>query len=71
MKSTPNLSRDQAENIYRATVGADSVTSPMAALDPAGVKTVVALRSEFGEPKKKLDARQFYDLSYYKAAISR
>lgn len=71
MKSTPNLSRDQAESIYRTTVGADSVTSPMAALDPAGVKTVVALRSEFGEPKKKLDASQFYDLSYYKAAISR
>jgi ABC-type nitrate/sulfonate/bicarbonate transport system substrate-binding protein len=69
MKSTPNLSRDQAEAIYNGTVGADSVTSPMAALDPAGVKTVVALRSEFGEPKKKLDARQFYDLSYYKAAI--
>jgi ABC-type nitrate/sulfonate/bicarbonate transport system substrate-binding protein len=71
LKSTPNLSRDQAEAIYSGTVGADSVTSPMAALDPAGVKTVVALRSEFGEPKKRLDAQQFYDLSFYKAAISR
>ena len=35
------------------------------------VKTVVALRSEFGEPKKQLDARRFYDLSYYHAAIGR
>ncbi len=70
-KNTPNLSRDQAETIYRSTVGADSVTSPMAVLDPAGIKTVVALRSEFGEPKKKLDARRFYDLSYYKAALTK
>ncbi len=71
MKSTPNLSRDQALAIYRDTVGPGSVTSPMAALDPAGVKTVVALRSEFGEPKMKLDAGKFYDLSYYRAAIGR
>lgn len=70
LKSTPNLSRDQAEAIYREMIGPDAVMSPMAALDPAGVKTVVALRSEFGEPKKTLDPRQFYDLSYYKAAIS-
>jgi ABC-type nitrate/sulfonate/bicarbonate transport system substrate-binding protein len=70
LKSTPNLSRDQAENIYRGAVGPDGVMSPMAALDQAGIKTVVALRSEFGEPKKKLDARQFYDLSYYNAAIA-
>jgi ABC-type nitrate/sulfonate/bicarbonate transport system substrate-binding protein len=71
VKNTANLSRDQAETIYRNTVGADSVTSPMAALDPAGVKTVVALRSEFGEPKKKLDARRFYDLSYYTGAVAK
>jgi hypothetical protein len=32
---------------------------------------VVDLRSEYGEPKKKLDPRQFYDLSYYKAAIGK
>jgi len=70
LKSTPNLSRDQAENIYRDAIGPDGVMSPMAALDPAGIKTVVALRSEFGEQKKKLDARQFYDLSYYNAAIA-
>ena len=71
MKSTPNLTRDQAEDIYRDTIGPGSVTSPMAALDPAGIKTVVALRSAFGEPKKTLDARKFYDLSYYRAAIGR
>lgn len=70
-KNTPNLSREQAESIYRSTVGVDSVTSPMAALDPTGIKMVVALRSEFGQPKKQLDARQFYDLSYYKAALAK
>lgn len=71
LKNTPNLSHEQAEDIYRSTVGPGSVTSPVAALDPAGVKTVVELRSEFGEPKKKLDARRFYDLSYYKAAMTK
>jgi ABC-type nitrate/sulfonate/bicarbonate transport system substrate-binding protein len=68
VKNTPNLPRATAEDIYAATTGAGSVVSPVAALDPAGVKTVVALRSEYGVPKKKLDARKFYDLSYYKAA---
>jgi hypothetical protein len=29
---------------------------------------VVKLRNEYVEPKKKLNARDFYDLSYYKAA---
>ena len=37
-----------------------------------GIKTVVDLRSAYGEPKKKLgDARQFYDLTYYNAAIGK
>lgn len=71
MKNTPNLSRAGAEGIYRSSIGPDGTMSPTAALDEAGIKTVVALRSQYGEPKKKLDARQFYDLSYYKAAIAK
>ncbi len=68
LKNTPNLPRATAEDIYANTTGKGSVVSPKAALDPAGVAKVVQLRSEYGVPKKKLDARKFYDLSYYKAA---
>jgi len=69
MKSTPNLTRAQAEGIYRDGIGPGGVMSPMAALDERGIATVVALRSAYGPSKQKLDARKFYDLAYYKAAI--
>jgi len=71
LKQTPNLTRETAEHIYADTTGPDSITSPMAAMDPKGVATVVALRSRYGEPKHKLEARQFYDLSYYRAALGK
>jgi ABC-type nitrate/sulfonate/bicarbonate transport system substrate-binding protein len=72
MKNTPNLPRATAEDIYRNSIGPGGTTSPMAALDVKGIKTVVDLRSHYGEPKKKLgDSRQYYDLTYYKAAVSK
>ncbi len=71
IKTTPNLPRATAETIYRDTTGRGSTTVPDAALDVKGIATVVALRSEYGEPKTKLDARQFYDLSYYRAATGK
>lgn len=69
IKNTPNLPQKTAADIYAATTGPETVTSPTAAMDEAGIKTVVALRMQYGATKKKLDARQFYDLSYYKAAM--
>ncbi|HEY1506636.1 MAG TPA: ABC transporter substrate-binding protein [Stellaceae bacterium] len=68
MKNTDGLSAQQAADIYRDTAGKGGIGSPTAKLDPAGVDTVVKLRNEYGEPKKKLNPRDFYDLSYYKAA---
>jgi ABC-type nitrate/sulfonate/bicarbonate transport system substrate-binding protein len=68
MKNTDGLSPQQAADIYRDTVGKGGIGSPTAKLDPLGVATVVKLRGEYAEPKKKLNARDFYDLSYYKAA---
>jgi ABC-type nitrate/sulfonate/bicarbonate transport system substrate-binding protein len=67
-KNTQGVSPQQAADIYGSTVGKGGIGSPKAALDPAGVAAVVKLRNEYGEPKKKLDAKDFYDLSYYKAA---
>jgi hypothetical protein len=40
-----------------------------AALDVEGVRTVLALRSEYGRPQKSLtDPARYYDLSYYDKA---
>lgn len=69
VKNTPNLAPQQAEAIYTETTRKGGVGSPTAKLDPAGVATVVKLRSEYAEPKKKLNARDFYDLRYYNAAL--
>jgi ABC-type nitrate/sulfonate/bicarbonate transport system substrate-binding protein len=69
VKNTPNLSPEQATAIYTETTRKGGVGSPTAKLDPAGIATVVRLRSEYAEPKKKLSARDFYDLSYYNAAM--
>ncbi len=69
MKNTRNLSPQQAATIYRDTAGKGGIGSPTAKLDLAGVATVVKLRDQYGEPKKKLNAKDFYDLSYYKAAM--
>lgn len=69
IKNTPNLTQQQAEDIYQQTTGKGGVGSPTAKLDPAGVATVVRLRSEYAEPKKTLNPRDFYDLTYYNAAL--
>ena len=43
---------------------------PKPAIDVEGVKTVLALRSEYGEPRKALtDPARYYDLSYYAQAL--
>ena len=43
--------------------------APDGALDIAGVHRVLALRSEYGEPKKPLaDPLRYYDPQYFEAA---
>ena len=43
---------------------------PKARLDPEGVATVLALRSEYGRPQKLLtDPRKYNDMSYYRRAV--
>jgi ABC-type nitrate/sulfonate/bicarbonate transport system substrate-binding protein len=42
------------------------------ALDPAGVKTVLALRTKYGMPQKMLtDPMKYVDLSYYEKALGK
>jgi ABC-type nitrate/sulfonate/bicarbonate transport system substrate-binding protein len=41
-------------------------------LDAAGVRTVLALRSKYGQPAKKLDdPTKYVDLSYYEKAFGK
>ena len=43
--------------------------APDGAIDIEGVRRVLALRSEYGEPKKSLtDPMRYYDPRYYEAA---
>lgn len=71
VKYTPNLSRPGAEASYATTVTMISPRGPIGTIDPAGVATAVKLRAIYGEPRKKMgDPRQFYDLSYYRAALA-
>jgi ABC-type nitrate/sulfonate/bicarbonate transport system substrate-binding protein len=70
MKYAPSLSRPGAEASYATSINTIDAKGPIGAIDPAGVAAAVKLREEYGEPSKKLgDPRQFYDLSYYRAAL--
>lgn len=43
-----------------------------AELDVAGLRTILALRSDFGRPQKELtDPAKYYDSSYYEKAPGR
>lgn len=70
MKNTPNLAPALAERIYGRILDPKTGFFPKSTIDMQGVKTVLALRSEYAEPKKKLtDPARYIDLSYYKAAM--
>ena len=64
---TPEL----AEPTYGVLLAAKGGLFKEAKLDIAGIKTVLALRSQYGEPKKSLtNPAKYYDLSYYKKAMA-
>jgi ABC-type nitrate/sulfonate/bicarbonate transport system substrate-binding protein len=68
-KHLPQMSEQLAEQSYSYMAGPNGFT-PKAMIDMEGVKKVLALRSEYGEPKKKLtDAAKYYDPKYYDAAM--
>jgi len=68
-KNLPNMSEAVAEQSYAIMAGPKGFT-PKAKIDMEGVKKVLALRSEYGEPKKKLtDPAKYYDAKYYSAAM--
>lgn len=67
-KNLPQMSEGVAAQSYAAMAGPKGFT-PKAALDVEGVRKVLALRSEYGQPKKTMtDPMKFYDAKYYQAA---
>lgn len=68
-KHSPNLTEEQAARSYDVLLHPTKGFTRGAALDVEGVKTVLQLRSQYGEPKKQLtDAGKYYDLKFYEAA---
>ena len=67
-KNLPQLSEGLAGQIYSVLINPKGF-APDGALDIEGVRRVLALRSEYGEPKKTLtDPMRYYDPKYYEAA---
>jgi ABC-type nitrate/sulfonate/bicarbonate transport system substrate-binding protein len=68
-KYFPQLSLEVAAETYSNFVGPRGVAAK-AQLDLAGVLKVLELRSEYGQPGKRLtDPMRYYDPKYYEAAI--
>lgn len=66
------LSEDRAELAYRSLVEDKGGLSKRGAINIAGVKTVLRLRSEMGEPKKQLtDPYRYIDTSYYNQVLGK
>jgi ABC-type nitrate/sulfonate/bicarbonate transport system substrate-binding protein len=68
-KHQPNLNEEQAARSYDVLLHPAKGFTRGAVLDVEGVKTVLQLRSQYGEPKKQLtEPAKYFDLSYFDKA---
>ncbi len=68
-KNVPGMTAELAAKTYDVLLGPGGF-EPTASLDVEGMRTVLRLRSEYGQPKKELtDPARYYDLPYYERAI--
>ena len=69
MANVPHMTADLAAATCNIFLARKDGFEPEARLDDEGMKTVLALRSEFGVPRKQLSQYQDYaDLTYYQRA---
>jgi len=69
-KNLPQMSPSLAQQSYSALVSPTGFAS-RAQIDLAGIRTVLELRSRYGEPRRVLaDPAKYYDPQYYQAALS-
>jgi ABC-type nitrate/sulfonate/bicarbonate transport system substrate-binding protein len=72
LKNLPNANAQAAETAYRVLLSPTDGFQKKAKIDMEGVRTVLALRSKYGQPRKSLaDPSPYYDPSFYDAAIRR
>jgi ABC-type nitrate/sulfonate/bicarbonate transport system substrate-binding protein len=70
-KNLPQMSPELAAQSYAVLINPRGF-APKAQIDLEGVKTVLELRSRYGEPKKTLtDPAKYYDAQYYNAALAK
>jgi ABC-type nitrate/sulfonate/bicarbonate transport system substrate-binding protein len=71
-KNINTMTPELAEQTYGVLLAPKGGLFKQAKLDVAGIKTVLALRSQYGQPKKTLtEPAKYYDLSYYKRAMAK
>jgi ABC-type nitrate/sulfonate/bicarbonate transport system substrate-binding protein len=71
-KNLPNMGPDLVEKTYAVLLDPQDGFAKQGALDIEGIGTVLALRTQYGEPKKALtDPGKYYDLAYYNKALGR
>jgi ABC-type nitrate/sulfonate/bicarbonate transport system substrate-binding protein len=69
-KNVPEMSTGLAQQSYEELLDAQDGFSRKGRMNFEGLRTVLALRSRYAEPPKKLaDALKYYDPSYYDSAI--
>jgi ABC-type nitrate/sulfonate/bicarbonate transport system substrate-binding protein len=72
LKNLPNANAQAAETAYKVLLSPTDGFQKKAKIDMEGVRTVLALRSKYGQPRKSLtDPSPYYDPSFYDAAIRR
>lgn len=71
-KNAPNMAELMATRSYDVLLDPKTGFARKAELSEAGVRTVLELRSEYGQPAKALSNPQlYYDLAYYRKATAR
>lgn len=69
-KNIKSLTPELADASYKVLLDPKTGLQRKAELNVAGLRTVLALRSEYGQPRKTLtDPMRYYDPSYYKKAL--
>ncbi len=69
-KNLPSMPEPVAQATYGVLLSPTEGFQKKAKIDEAGVRTVLALRSKYAEPKKALaDPRKYYDDSFYREAM--
>ena len=72
LRNLPNLGPGGAQTAYGILLSPKDGFQRKAKIDMEGVRTVLALRSKYGQPRKSLsDPSRYYDPSFYDAAMRR